>query len=165
MQTKISAKRQKEVFVLLHDIRSVHNVGSIWRTANVAGVTKIFLSGYTPSPVDRFGVERKDFAKVALNSQKTIAWESVENPANFIKNLKKEGFHIVAIEQAKNSVDYKKVKIKKPVLFLVGNEVEGIPQKLLNLADTVAEIPMRGDKESLNVSVAFRIALFRMLGI
>jgi len=165
MKTNTAAKNKNKVFVLLHDIRSVHNVGSMWRTANAAGVTKIFLSGYTPSPVDRFGVERKDFAKVALNSQKKIAWESVENPANFIKNLKKEGFHIVAIEQAKNSVDYKKVKIKKPVLFLVGNEVEGIPQKLLKLADIVAEIPMKGDKESLNVSVAFGIALFRMLGI
>ena len=126
-------------------------------------MTKIFLSGYTPSPVDRFGVERKDFAKVALNSQKTVAWEYIENPINLIKRLEKERFHIVAIEQAKNSVDYKKVKIKKPVLFLVGNEVEGIPQKFLNLADVVAEIPMKGDKESLNVSVAFGIALFRML--
>ena len=165
MKTNTAAKNKNKVFVLLHDIRSVHNVGSMWRTANAAGVTKIFLSGYTPSPVDRFGVERKDFAKVALNSQKTVAWESVENPASLIKKLKREGFYVVAIEQAKNSVDYKKVKIKKPVLFLVGNEVEGIPQKLLNLADVVAEIPMKGDKESLNVSVAFGIALFRMLGI
>jgi len=164
MKTKTFTKKN-EVFILLHDIRSVHNVGSMWRTANAAGVTKIFLSGYTPLPIDRFGRERKDFAKVALNSQKTVAWEYIENPINLIKRLEKEGFHIVAIEQTKNSVDYKKVKIKKPVLFLVGNEVEGIPQKLLNLADTVAEIPMRGDKESLNVSVAFGIALFRMLEI
>ena len=164
MKTKTFTKKN-EVFILLHDIRSVHNVGSMWRTANAAGVTKIFLSGYTPLPIDRFGRERKDFAKVALNSQKTVAWEYIENPINLIKRLEKEGFHIVAIEQAKNSVDYKKVKIKKPVLFLVGNEVEGIPQKLLNLADVVAEIPMKGDKESLNVSVAFGIALFRMLGV
>ena len=164
MKTKTFTKKN-EVFILLHDIRSVHNVGSMWRTANAAGVTKIFLSGYTPLPIDRFGRERKDFAKVALNSQKTVAWEYIENPINLIKRLEKEGFHIVAIEQAKNSVDYKKVKIKKPVLFLVGNEVKGIPQKLLNLADVVAEIPMKGDKESLNVSVAFGIALFRMLGI
>ena len=164
MKTKTFTKKN-EVFILLHDIRSVHNVGSMWRTANAAGVTKIFLSGYTPLPIDRFGRERKDFAKVALNSQKTVAWEYIENPINLIKRLEKEGFHIVAIEQAKNSVDYKKVKIKKPVLFLVGNEVEGIPQKLLKLADIVAEIPMKGDKESLNVSVAFGIALFRMLEI
>lgn len=165
MISKISSKNKKEIFVLLHDIRSVHNVGSMWRTANTARVNKIFLSGYTPSPVDRFGRERKDFAKVALNSQKTIAWEYAVNPANLIHDLKKKGFYIIVIEQVKNSIDYKKVKIKKPVLFLVGNEVGGVPQKLLKLADIVAEIPMKGDKESLNVSVAFGIALFRMLKI
>lgn len=158
-------KKKNEIFVLLHNIRSVHNVGSMWRTANAAGVNKIFLSGYTPLPIDRFGRERKDFAKVALNSQKSVAWEYVENPVNFVKRLRKEGVFIVAIEQAKNSIDYKKVKIKKPVLFLVGNEVEGIPQKLQNLADVVAEIAMKGDKESLNVSVAFGIALFGVLEI
>ena len=165
MKIKNSKETQNEVSVLLHDIRSVHNVGSMWRTANTAGVNKIFLSGYTPLPVDRFGRERKDFAKVALNSQKSVAWEYAENPASLIKRLKQEGFCIVAIEQAKNSIDYKKVKIKKPVLLLVGNEVGGIPKKLLNLADVVAEIPIKGDKESLNVSVAFGIALFRMLGL
>lgn len=165
MSDKIAPKNKNKVFVLLHDIRSVHNVGSMWRTANASGVNKIFLSGYTPLPVDRFGRERKDFAKVALNSQKSVAWEYAKNPATVIKRLKKEGFFVVAIEQAKNSVDYKKVKIKKPVLFIVGNEVGGVPKKLQNLADVIAEIPMKGDKESLNVSVAFGVALFRMLGV
>lgn len=165
MINKVVSKSKNEVFVLLHDIRSVHNVGSIWRTANVAGVSKIFLSGYTPLPIDRFGRERKDFAKVALGSQKSVDWEYTENPATIIKRLKKEGVFTVAIEQAKNSIDYKKVKIKKPVLFLVGNEVDGIPLKLLNLADVIAEIPMKGDKESLNVSVAFGVALFRILEV
>lgn len=158
-------KKKNEVFVLLHDIRSIHNVGSIWRTANAVGVDKIFLSGYTPLPMDRFGRERKDFAKVALNSQKSVGWECVKNPVTIIKRLKKEGVFVVAVEQAENSVDYKKVKIKKPVLFIVGNEVGGVPKKLQNLADVVAEIPMKGDKESLNVSVAFGVAVFRMLGI
>lgn len=165
MKIKTLVKKQNEIFVLLHDIRSVHNVGSMWRTANAAGVGKIFLSGYTPLPMDRFGRERKDFAKVALNSQKSVAWEYVENPISLVKRLKKEEIFVVAIEQAKNSVDYKKVKIKKPVLFMVGNEVDGVPQRFLNLADVVAEIAMKGDKESLNVSVAFGIALFKMLGI
>lgn len=165
MEIKVSAKKRKEIFLLLYNIRSVYNVGSMWRTANAAGVSQIFLSGYTPTPLDRFGIERKDFVKVALNSQKSVAWDYVKNSASFVKRLKKEGFYIVAIEQAKNSVDYKKVKIRRPVLFLVGNEVGGITRKLLNLADIVAEIPMKGDKESLNVSIAFGIALFRMLGI
>ena len=108
MKINVSAKKQNEVFVLLHDIRSVHNVGSIWRTANAAGVSKIFLSGYTPLPIDRFGRERKDFAKVALNSQRSVVWERADDPINFVKCLKKEGVFVVAIEQAKNSVDYKK---------------------------------------------------------
>lgn len=158
-------KIKKEIFVLLHDIRSVHNVGSMWRTGNATGVDKMFLSGYTPLPIDRFGRERKDFAKVSLNSQKAVTWEYVKNPSDLVKRMKKEGFYIVAIEQAKNSVDYKKVKIKKSVLFIVGNEVEGIPKNLLNLADVIAEMPMKGDKESLNVSVAFGVALFRMLRV
>ncbi len=165
MISKIQSEKQSEVFVLLHDIRSVHNVGSIWRTANAANVGRIFLSGYTPLPIDRFGRERKDFAKVALNSQKSVTWEHADNPASLVKRLKKEGVFIVAIEQAKNSIGYKKVKIRRPVLFIVGNEVEGVPQKLQSLADVIAEISMKGDKESLNVSVAFGIALFRILGI
>lgn len=165
MSDKIASRKKNEIFVLLHDIRSVHNVGSMWRTANAVGVNKIFLSGYTPLPIDRFGRERKDFTKVALNSQKSVIWEYAENPTNLVKWLRKEGFRIVAIEQAKNSIDYKKVKIKHPVLFLVGNEVDGITKRLQNLADVIAEIPMKGDKESLNVSVAFGVAVFRMLGI
>lgn len=165
MKIKNSPKIQNEIFILLHNIRSVHNVGSIWRTANAVGANKIFLSGYTPLPIDRFGRERKDFAKVALDSQKSVTWEYAENPISFIKKLEKEGVFVVAIEQAKNSIDYKKVKIKKPVLFLVGNEIDGIPLKLLNLADVIAEIPMKGDKESLNVSIAFGVALFRILEV
>lgn len=165
MKIKSIIKNKNEIFVLLHDIRSVHNVGSIWRTANAVGTSKIFLSGYTPLPIDRFGRERKDFAKVALNSQKSVAWEHIKNPVSFIKRLKKEGVFVVAIEQAKNSVDYKKVQIKKPVLFIIGSEVGGVSKKILNLADVIAEIPMRGDKESLNVSVAFGVAVFRILEI
>ena len=92
MKINVSAKKQNEVFVLLHDIRSVHNVGSIWRTANAAGVSKIFLSGYTPLPIDRFGRERKDFAKVALNSQRSVVWERADDPINFVKCLKKKEF-------------------------------------------------------------------------
>ncbi|MES3004988.1 MAG: RNA methyltransferase [Patescibacteria group bacterium] len=155
----------KEVFVLLHDIRSTHNVGSIFRTADALGVSKIYLSGYTPTPIDKFNKPRKDIAKVALGAEKTIPWEYIENPAKVIKKLKKDGVFVVGIEQDKKSVDYKKIKIKSPVLFIVGNEVEGIDKKTISLCDEVVEIPMRGEKESLNVSVAFGVALFRMLGI
>src|SRR3989338_3110525 len=147
--------QKREIAVLLHNIRSTHNVGSIFRTADALGVDTIYLSGYTPTPLDRFGKPRKDIAKVALGAEKSVDWEYVKNANKKIKDLKKEKYQIIALEQSKNSIDYKKVKVKYPVLFIVGNEVGGIDSKVLSLCDVVAEIPMRGEKESLNVSVAF----------
>ncbi len=158
-------KEQPHRAVLLHNIRSVHNVGSIFRTADALGVTRIYLSGYTPTPLDRFKRPRKDFAKVSLGAEKTIAWELVADSKKLISKLKKEKYTIVALEQTKNSIDYKKVKVKSPILFIVGNEVDGVEQSILSLCDVVAEIPMRGEKESLNVSVAFGVALFRILNM
>ena len=156
---------KREVCVLLHNIRSTHNVGSMFRTSDSAGVTKIYLSGYTPTPVDKFGKSRKDIAKVALGAEKTIPWEYAKSPQKIIKELKKKKYQAIAFEQSANSVDYKNVKVTQPVLFVVGNEVGGIEPKILSLADIIAEIPMKGSKESLNVSVAFGIALFRILGV
>ncbi len=158
-------KIERDIAVLLHDIRSTHNVGSVFRTADTLGVTKIYISGYTPTPLDKFERSRKDIAKVALGAEKTIPWEKIGDVITLVKKLKKDGYQVVGIEQAKNSVDYKKVKTTKPVLFIVGNEVDGMEKNILRLCDVVAEIPMRGEKESLNVSVAFGVALFRMLGI
>ena len=157
--------KEKEVAVLLHDIRSTHNVGSIFRTADTLGVSKIYISGYTPTPLDKFNRPRKDIAKVALGAEKTISWEQIPNPNLLVKKLKKDGFQIVAVEQSEKSTDYKKVKIENKVLFIVGNEVSGMEKNTLKLCDVIAEIPQRGEKESLNVSVAFGVALFRMLGL
>ena len=156
---------RKEVSVLLHNIRSTHNVGSIFRTSDALGVTKIYLSGFTPTPLDRFGKPRKDMVKVALGAEKTVAWQYVKKPEEIIKKLKKQKYKIMAVEQSKSSVDYKKVRVSYPVLFIIGNEVGGISKKILALCDTVSEIPMKGNKESLNLSVAFGVALFRMLNV
>lgn len=153
----------KTAAILLHDIRSTHNVGSMFRTADALGIRKIYISGYTPAPTDKYGRHRKDIAKVALGAEKTIPWEYLEDPASTIKKLKKEKYQIIGIEQSEKSVDYKKAKIRYPALFIVGNEVGGMEKNMLSLCDIVAEIPMRGEKESLNVSVAFGVALFRML--
>ncbi|MSU45127.1 MAG: TrmH family RNA methyltransferase [Candidatus Zambryskibacteria bacterium] len=158
-------KKKREVVVLLYNIRSTHNVGSIFRTSDALGVTKIYLSGYTPTPTDKFNRPRKDVSKVSLGAEKTIPWEYVKDAKKLIKKLKNKKIEIIGIEQSKNSVDYKKVKTGKRVLFVVGNEVEGIDKDILSLCDIVAEIPMKGDKESLNVSVAFGTALFRILGV
>lgn len=152
---------KREVRILLHDIRSVYNVGAIFRTADAIGASKIYLSGYSPTPLDRFGVARGDFAKCALGSEKTMDWEYAKSPAKFIAAAKRDGFQIVALEQTNGSVDYKKAEVGQKALVIFGNEVSGVSKALLKKADAVAEIPMRGKKESLNVSVSAGIALFR----
>lgn len=158
-------KRQKTVYLILLNIRSVLNVGSIFRTADAAGVSKIFLVGYTPSPKDRFGIDRKDLAKVALGAEKNVKWESFVNISSLINKLKKENFQIIALEQDKKSVDYKKIKTKEKIAIILGNEVDGIPKNILKKCDLVGEIPMRGKKESLNVSVSAGIFIFKILEI
>jgi tRNA G18 (ribose-2'-O)-methylase SpoU len=144
--------------VILDNIRSIHNVGSIFRTSDALGIEKIYLCGCTPTPKDRFGRERQDLAKVALGAEKDVEWEYVKETKDIIKTLKKEKYQIIAVEQAKNSTNYKEVKIKYPTALIMGNEVGGIEKDILKLADVVAEIPMKGNKESLNVSVSFGIA-------
>lgn len=150
-----------DIRILLHDIRSVHNAGAIFRTADAIGASHIYLAGYTPAPLDRFGTPRADFAKCALGSEKTIAWESAESPIAVIKALKKDGFKAVCVEQAEGSIDYKNFEPGKKTLVIFGNEVEGVSKEVLGEADAIAEIPMRGLKESLNVSVSAGIILFR----
>jgi tRNA G18 (ribose-2'-O)-methylase SpoU len=151
-----------EKFVILDNIRSIHNVGSIFRTSDALGVDKIYLCGYTPTPTDRFGRARQDLAKVALGAEKDIAWEYCDDTKKIIKKLKIDGFQIIAVEQDKKSVDYKKVKAKKLVAIVMGTEVTGIDKKTLKLCDAIAEIPMKGNKESLNVSVSFGIAGYQI---
>ena len=152
-----------KLFLILDNIRSTHNVGSIFRTADAALVSKIFLVGVTPDPVDRFGRERKDISKVALGAEKIIPWEHAENLNILIKKLKKSGIKIVALEQAENSVDYKKFKPIFPMALILGEEVSGITKETLKLCDSIIEIPTKGQKESLNVSVSAGIAMFRIL--
>lgn len=165
---KTAPVTKRDIRVLLHDIRSVHNVGSMFRTSDAAGVSHLYLSGYTPTPIDRFKRPRKDLAKVALGAERHIAWTALsaeESPAVLIRTLKKEGFVVVAVEQDRQAVDYKSVELSEKTLLIFGNEVEGVSKEMLALCDVVAEIPMAGQKESLNVSVSFGIALFRLLGI
>jgi tRNA G18 (ribose-2'-O)-methylase SpoU len=158
-------KSELEIIVVLDNIRSVHNVGSIFRTSDALGVNKIFLCGCTPTPKDRFGRERKDLAKVALGAEKSIEWEYFETTEESVKKLKKEKFQIIALEQSENSIDYKKVKTKNKTAIILGEEVHGLNKKVLDLADVVMEIPMRGIKESLNVSVSFGVAAFRIFNV
>ena len=154
---------KRDIRLLLDNIRSVHNVGSIFRTAETVGVGRIYCAGTTPLPVDRFGARRGDFAKVALGAENMIEWEYAVSAAGVAKKLKKEGFKIIVLEQAEGSKDYKKVKPGPKTLIILGAEVEGVSKDLLALADVCAEIPLMGKKESLNVSVATGVFLYRML--
>jgi len=158
-------KKRIENIVILPDIRSVENVGAMFRTSDAAGINKIYLTGYTPTPLDRFGRKRNDLAKSALGAEEFILWEYKKSLITLLSKLKKEGYYLVAIEQAKNSIDYKKVKLREKNAFIVGPEVTGIPKNILNKCDVIAEIEMLGKKESLNVSVTLGIALFRILNI
>lgn len=152
-----------ESVVVLADIRSAENVGSIFRTADACGVSRIYLTGFTPLPVDRFGRASK-VGKSALGAEKFVSWEE-GNILGVLKKLKNKGFYIVAIEQSPDSIDYKKIPKKQKIAFILGNEVSGIPATLLKKVDAVAEIAMLGEKESLNVSVAAGMVLSRALGV
>jgi len=148
------------VAVLLHNIRSAHNVGSIFRTADAAGVGRVYLSGYTPVPIDRFGRVQKEIAKTALGAQMFLSWEYYTSPTALVKKLKKTGWNIVGVEQDARAHDYRKYKISKPTLFIFGNEVKGLSKSIRDVCDVLIEIPMHGRKESLNVSVAAGVVLF-----
>ncbi len=132
------------------------------------------MFGYTPTPLDQYGRPRKDISKTALGAEKTIAWEHVTSTARLISRLKKESYTIMALEQNKKSIDYRKAKAKGKCALILGEEVAGIPSTILKHCDSIIEIPMRGKlvrvrskndsgKESLNVSVAAGIAMFRIL--
>jgi 23S rRNA (guanosine2251-2'-O)-methyltransferase len=154
-----------EVCLILDNIRSVHNVGSIFRTADTIGVSKIYCIGTTPVPIDRFNRKRKDFTKVSLGAEDSVKWEHVRDGAELLMALGQDGYYVIALEQEDNSIDYKEVSIENrpKVAIVVGNEVEGVSESLLDLADVIAEIPMKGEKESLNVSVATGILLYRLI--
>lgn len=138
-------------------------MGSIFRTADGAGVTKLWLTGYTPAPLDQFKRVNSEIAKTALGAEQSIEWEKRENIITLIKELKNLDYKILALEQSDNSVDYKQVKLEGKTALIVGNEVGGVEGDVLNLCDQIIEIPMRGSKESLNVAVATGVAVFRLI--
>ena len=148
-------------YVILHNIRSSHNVGAIFRTSDGAGVSKIFLTGYTPAPLDRFGRPVAEIVKTSLGASAMVPWEQSVDIVPVLTTLKAEGVSIVAIEQAAQSHSLFDVVPPQNVAYIFGNEITGITSDVLALCDQVVEIPMRGQKESLNVSVTAGIVLFQ----
>jgi tRNA G18 (ribose-2'-O)-methylase SpoU len=112
------ASKKSEAILILPNIRSTYNVGAIFRTADAAGVSKIYLVGITPTPVDKFGRVRADVAKSALGAEQTVSWESVKTLAPLVRRLKKEGFTVVAVEQDARAVHYTKVHRTEKMSFV-----------------------------------------------
>jgi len=158
-------KNKKEIdsILILPDIRSAINIGAMFRTADAVGISKIYLTGFTPRPTDKFGRIQKDIAKSALGAETWIPWEYKEKIIPLLNSFKKDGYVIIAIEQDKRAIDYRKIKIFNKVAIIMGPEVFGLDKNILDKCDFIAQIPMHGKKESLNVSVACGVALFRIL--
>lgn len=151
---------------ILHNIRSAHNVGSMFRTADAAGVKGLYLCGITASPDDMLGSARKSLEKTALGAEKSVPWEKCARVADCIRRLRADGYYICAVEIARGSVPYYEAiclqKNTDKLAFIVGHEVDGLPRALLQKCDGVVHIPMHGTKESLNVAVAFGVIAFEI---
>lgn len=149
-------KFEEEFYLLLDNIRSLFNVGAIFRTADAGGINKIILAGITGKP------DNEKVKKVALGAEESIPWEYHHQAWRVVEKLKKKGFQIVALEQTKESLPYDKFKPKFPLLLIVGNEIKGVSKSLLKRADKIIHLPMAGKKESLNVAVATGIAIYEI---
>jgi tRNA G18 (ribose-2'-O)-methylase SpoU len=172
--------QKNELALIIHNVRSAYNVGALFRTADGAGVKRIFLTGYTPCPyVLRTSVAggpmqaripvyltraEKELVKTALGAEKSVLWKKSVSLRRVLTDLRKEGFVIVALEQCEKSVDFRKYVPKSDVALILGNEVRGVDAKILKQCDAIIEIPMRGKKNSLNVAVAGGIALYQITG-
>ena len=146
--------------VILHNIRSHYNVGAIFRTCDGAGVAKVYLSGFTPTPTDRFGRAVPEIHKTALGAETIIPWEASDDLPALILKLQAEGIVVVAVEQSPIAIKLPDYQIKTKTGFIFGSETEGITADILDLVDEVLELPMLGEKESLNVSVTAGIVLY-----
>ncbi len=153
---------ETKVILALDNIRSAQNVGALFRTADAIGVSEVWLIGITPTPIDRFGRMVGAVTKAALGAE-TLPWQSFSDHKTFIDTIRDLGYVLYIVEQDSRAVDYKTVSVTKPTVVVLGNEVEGIAPALKDVADVILEIPMRGKKESLNVSVAGGVVLYRLL--
>lgn len=145
---------RRKVVVVLPAIRSTHNTGSFFRTADALGISKIFLCTFTAIP------PHPHLLKVSLGAETTVPWEYVEDPKDVVKRLRADGFQLVGVEQTEKSIPLDTIEWKDNVALFFGHEVEGLAQELIELMDECVEIPMQGEKESLNVSVTGGIVMY-----
>jgi len=161
---------KKPIILIAHNIRSAHNIGSLFRTAEGFGVSKLYLTGYSPYPTatddERLPHEvlktSRQIEKTALGAQQSIKWQHASDLEGLVTELKDEGYLIIALEQSSSSKPINKFKLNQPMVLIVGNEVDGIDSTTLKLADKHLEIPMSGKKESFNVASAAAVALYHL---
>ena len=158
-QQRKAPEKMSQLIAVLHDVRSMHNIGAAFRNADAFGIKKLILSGFSPSP------PRPEISKTAIGAEEFVDWESTESITEKLEYLKKEGYLIVGLEQTDQSIlipDYKPPQDQK-ICLVFGNEVTGLDKKLLPFVDTFIEIPQYGNKHSLNVSVTVGISLYAFL--
>jgi tRNA G18 (ribose-2'-O)-methylase SpoU len=152
---ELKASPRNEVYLILDNIRSIYNVGAIFRTADAAKIKKLYLCGITAYP------PRKEIEKTALKTIDFVPWEYSKSTAEIVNKLKADNIQVVALEQCKESICYLDFDYKKPLAVIIGNEVDGISQEVLELCDNAIDIPMQGIANSLNVATAAGIILFK----
>ena len=154
----MEASERFPIYALLDNVRSLYNVGSIFRTSDGARLSKLFLCGYTPHP------PRKEIDKTSLGATATVPWEYRKDAGELASKLKSEGIKICLLEHTSESIPYHYIrKTDFPLCLVVGNELTGISKEIIPHADMAVDIPMFGLKQSLNVAVAYGIALFDLV--
>lgn len=164
-------KKSRELILVLDNVRSIHNVGSIFRTAEALGASKLILGGITPFPSIKNDIRLphiktridKAINKTALGSQFNIDYEYIENVISILKKYRSQDYQIVSLEQASNSIDLSNFKPSSKLVMVVGNEISGVSLEIMKFVDQIIEIQLPGKKESLNVAQACAIAIYQVL--
>lgn len=156
---EIESLPKHPVRLVIHNVRSIHNVGSMFRTSDAARIEHVHLTGYTGTP------EHKDLHKTALGAQDVVEWSQHDDPLPLLSDFQEKGYTVAALEQTDETRPPRSVDVAEfPLALVVGNEVHGIEEDLLNIVDLGLEIPQYGAKISLNVSVAYGIAVYHLIG-
>lgn len=146
----------RSICLLAYNVRSLWNVGAFFRTCDALKVERVYLTGYTGHP------PRKEISKTALGAEETVPWEHHVDPLPVLQSLKADGWQLVSLEISEHAVALHEFAPGDKVCLIVGHELSGVPQEMMDLSDATVFIPMLGDKESLNVSVATGIALHHL---
>jgi 23S rRNA (guanosine2251-2'-O)-methyltransferase len=155
---EVKKVKKHPIYAMCDNIRSIYNVGSIFRTSDAALIEKLYLTGYTPYP------PRPEIEKVALGATEAVKWEYIKDPLDAIKKLKGEGIKIVPLEISQNSRNYTDIlETDFPLCLILGNELTGVSNDIIALSDFSIEIPQYGFKHSINVSVAYGIAVMELV--